>query len=280
MRADDFYKHSFKLEHGGGSLYVQNTGRQQCIPGYRWGPGIRDHYLIHHILAGRGHFVVDGQHYTLSAGDTFLVYPNKIILYYADKQDPWEYVWVGFQGREAGGLVEQTPFAPDSPVLRGVCPEGIRRLMLELYSDYGTAVWSGCALTGRLYLFLAFLVAHGHRDTAGEQDREGCAEQAARYVMNHYEQPISVEQLAEFVSTSQNSLYRSFKERFQVSPKHFIVEYRIEQACRLLSSGMYSVREISNSVGFEDPLYFSRAFKRVKGLSPKAYAEQCRKNGI
>ena len=187
---------------------------------------------------------------------------------------------MGFQGREAGGLVEQTPFAPDSPVLRGGCPEEIRRLMLELYSDYGTAVWSGCALTGRLYLFLAFLVAHGHRDAAGEQDREGCAEQAARYVMNHYEQPISVEQLAEFVSTSQNSLYRSFKERFQVSPKHFIVEYRIEQACRLLSSGMYSVREISNSVGFEDPLYFSRAFKRVKGLSPKAYAEQCRKNGI
>ena len=77
MKRDEGYKYSFKLAGRSASLYVQNTGRQQCLPRYRWGPGIRDHYLIHHVLVGaRGSLVVGEKHYFLEAGDTFLVYPR------------------------------------------------------------------------------------------------------------------------------------------------------------------------------------------------------------
>ena len=52
--------------------------------------------------------------------------------------------------------------------------------------------------------------------------------------------------------------------------------YRIERACALLANTDYSIQAISNSVGFEDPFYFSRAFKELKGMSPRQYAQQRR----
>ena len=75
---------------------------------------------------------------------------------------------------------------------------------------------------------------------------------------------------------SLSCLYRRFMKRFQMSPKRFLLEYRIERACAMLVGTDLSIQEISNSVGFEDPFYFSRAFKEIKGLSPRQYANRKR----
>ena len=48
------YKHSMKLERRTASLYVQNTGCQQCSPGLGWGPGVRNHFLLHHVISTAG----------------------------------------------------------------------------------------------------------------------------------------------------------------------------------------------------------------------------------
>ena len=88
-----------------------------------------------------------------------------------------------------------------------------------------------------------------------------------------------MEGLAALASVSHSSLYRRFVKRFQISPKRFLLEYRIERACALLLDSGYSIQEISNSVGFEDPFYFSRAFKDVKGVSPRQYAARHRAIG-
>ena len=82
------YKHSMKLERRTASLYVQNTGCQQCPPGYGWGPGIRNHFLLHHVVSGKGVYVCRDGRYELTAGDTFLVYPNTTIHYCADAVQP------------------------------------------------------------------------------------------------------------------------------------------------------------------------------------------------
>ena len=55
------------------------------------------------------------------------------------------------------------------------------------------------------------------------------------------------------------------------SPKEYLTEYRIKQACRLLKETDLSISAIAYSVGFENNLYFSKAFKKQKGLSPSEY---------
>ena len=272
----NIYKHSMKLERRTASLYVQNTGCQQCPPSYGWGPGVRNHFLLHHVVRGRGVYICRDQRYELSAGDTFLIYPDTTIHYFADAADPWEYVWAGFGGLDAESCVERTDFTPDEHVFYGRDSAQIAQLVQAVYSAYGTSSWEELEMTARLYSLLAFLVRTAQRRQSQSRESLDCAQLAAEYIINHYEEPITVEGLAAYASVSHSSLYRRFVKRFQISPKRFLLEYRIERACALLSATNCSVQEISNSVGFDDPFYFSRAFKEIKGVSPRQYANQAR----
>ena len=112
------YKNSYKVtEKELVSLSVYNVGFQNCDPLCQWGPGIRDHYLIHYIISGKGYYKVNNKTYTLVAGDTFLVYPNTEVIYYADENEPWEYAWVGFTGSDALLILQATDFSVTSPVI-------------------------------------------------------------------------------------------------------------------------------------------------------------------
>jgi AraC-like DNA-binding protein len=265
------YKHSMKLERRTASLYVQNTGCQQCPPGYGWGPGVRNHFLLHHVVSGKGIYVCRNRRHELGAGDTFLVYPDTPVHYCADAVQPWEYVWVGFGGLDAEGYVNRTDFTPEEPVYWSRDSKELRSLIEGVYSRYGTRTWEQMEMTARLYELLAFLMRTAQRQSQAGAEISDCALLAAEYIINHYEEKITVEGLADYASVSHSSLYRRFVKRFQVSPKRFLLEFRVERACALMAKNNYSIQEISASVGFDDPFYFSRVFKDVKGMSPRQY---------
>lgn len=266
------YKNSIKLESKTASLYVQSTGSQQCAAGYGWGPGVRSHFLLHHVVGGRGAYQCLGTRYELSAGDTFMIFPGATVQYAADPADPWEYIWVGFSGLEAESLVAMTGFTPEAPVLRAGDTDELRTLMTAVYISCGPQPWEGLDMTARLYLLMSYLVRTSGKAQSPRHDPRDCAQIAAEYIVNHYEEPLTVEELAKIASVSHSSLYRRFVKRYQISPKRFLLEYRIERACAMLSTTDCTVQEVSNSVGFDDPFYFSRLFKEVKGVSPRRYA--------
>ena len=69
------FKKSYRLEGASYlSLSVYTTGIQKCEPLHQWGPGIRNHYLIHHIVSGKGYYKVNDNIWELHAGDTFLAF--------------------------------------------------------------------------------------------------------------------------------------------------------------------------------------------------------------
>ena len=86
------------------ALRIYYCGREQCAPGHFWGPAIRPHYLLHVVLHGKGEFFYQEKKYELSAGDAFLIEPMQTHYYQADKEDPWEYAWVGFTGSDAATI--------------------------------------------------------------------------------------------------------------------------------------------------------------------------------
>ena len=102
----DTYKHSYKIgENLLNSLSVYNVGYQKCEPEYQWGPGVRDHYCIHHILSGSGCYSTGKVSCRLSEGDTFILYPGVELEYRADRDEPWEYAWAGFMGADAASII-------------------------------------------------------------------------------------------------------------------------------------------------------------------------------
>ena len=68
----DVYKQSFKQNYTNNiELSIFNCGLERCAPGQTWGPGIRDHYLIHLVVSGKGVFEVGGRTYEVTPGDLF-----------------------------------------------------------------------------------------------------------------------------------------------------------------------------------------------------------------
>ena len=267
------YKQSFKQNYTDNvDISIYNCGLQSCEPGYTWGPGARDHYLIHLIAAGKGTYTLNGKVYELGPGDIFLAKPNQLISYTADQTDPWEYHWVGFNGACANRLVQQLPFREDMPVHHCKRPDKIKKTLLDIYFARGLEAPNEAMMVGHLYLFIAELMqeardAEPHAASSSSQ----YVINAIKYIQFNYFHDVSIDDIAKAVGVSRSHLYRVFMANVGQSPIDYLTNYRISEACYLLKNSQLSIAEIAVSVGFFDQFYFSRVFKKAKGVPPSRY---------
>lgn len=254
------------------SLSVYNAGYEKCHPGYQWGPGVRDHYLIHHIIRGRGSYTIGKRTYHLGAGDTFLLFPNVESSYRADMDEPWEYAWVGFAGSDAYSMISNTDFSMENPVLdqTGISRELFQKIR-AVYDVNGNTFEDAVSMTGELYSLMGFLMKHSSRKEGSGNYQLDYVERAKQYMEEKYSYPITVEEVAVYTGISRSYLFRLFRSAEKVSPKEYLLDYRIQQACQLLKQTDLSVQSIAHSVGFEDNLYFSKVFKKYKSCTPSEY---------
>ena len=273
------YKHSDKSgEILMTSLSVYNTGYQRCEAGYQWGPGVRDHYCIHHILSGTGYYTVGEKTWKLEAGDTFILYPGVEVKYYADQQEPWEYAWAGFMGTDAASIIRNTGFLKERPFLkRGYVPDDqIRNGLEQIYNAKGNGYEEAVAMTGALYSLLSVFM-HYHEGEDQERDAKLLyVEKAENYIETNYSYPVTVEDIADYVGVSRSHLFRSFESVLGQLPKEYLTDFRMKQACYLLEHSNLSITAIANSLGFDNSLYFSKTFHKQKQMSPKEYRAHSR----
>jgi AraC-like DNA-binding protein len=266
-------KHSYKVSQRAElSLIVYNVGFQKCGPGYGWGPGVRDHYLLHYIVSGHGRYETDGRTFVLGGGEAFLASPDVPIFYQAAEEDPWEYYWVGFSGPSAPLLLAQTPFTRRDPVLRPKAGESLRQGLLDIYKARGADYPSAVRMSGYLQAALGLLMEQGTDQGA----LSACARRGAVFLQQNYSRAVGVEEAARYAGVSRSCLYRAFQAEFGCSPSAYLIRFRIQRACQLLRHSALPVGAVALSVGFGDPYYFSRAFRREMGVSPTEYREDSR----
>ena len=273
------YKLSFKNQFRTmASLTVYRTGRQQCPAGYSRGEEIRDFYLIHYVMHGKGMFYLNGKAFPVQQGQAFLIYPHMPINYVADSQDPWEFCWVGFNGADAAILMKETRFTPEMPVITLKDGEGFCALLLEIYRLRGELPHEILRMTAGLYQVISTLVEEVEAGVM-EKSRPGIRhlQMACDYIAAHYAQDMTVEEVAATLGLCRSQLYRVFKEHAGMSPQRYLTEFRIREARGLILRGERSVKEIAYAVGFRDPLYFSHVFKAYVGRTPSRFIEENRK---
>lgn len=260
------------------SLAVYSAGYEKCLANHYWGPGIRDHYLLHHVISGKGYYKLNNTLYELNQGDTFLIYPFEEVLYYPNKDDPWEYAWVGFSGADAKMILNTAGFSHLSPVLyQNHTSDHIKTQLLHIYEARGSELSSAVEMTGHLYIALSSLIQTYQNENTSHAIRnssyEGYTQKAVSYIHSNYAYPITVENIAHYVGLSRSHLYRVFEETFAQSPKDYLTTFRMKQACILLLHSDLSITAIGRSVGYEDNLNFSKAFKKAIGCSPSNYGK-------
>lgn len=269
------FKHSFKdtLKENTG-LAVYSTGYEKCAPGHQWGPGVRDHYLVHYIASGEGSYTCGGQEYALCEGDLFLIFPSQVVHYRAAADNPWEYYWVGLNGTDAHRMVTMAGFSADCPVIHTDDP-AIQEALLRIYYARGNTPAADAEMAGHLQLFLAQLIRR-QGTVQNPLGNQTYLAQALRYIQHNYAADIGVSDIADFVGISRSQLYRAFQSEFRISPHAYLQKYRISEACTLLRNQALTVAQVAGSVGFNDPLYFSRVFRQTKHCTPTDYQKRKR----
>ncbi|MFP4331574.1 MAG: helix-turn-helix domain-containing protein [Spirochaetaceae bacterium] len=98
--------------------------------------------------------------------------------------------------------------------------------------------------------------------------------QAVRHIDTHFAEPLQLTSVAERCGVSPGYLSRLFSEHLHVSFNDHLNAVRLDQAEQMLVEGTHPVKEIAYEVGYQDPNYFSRIFKKFKGVSPSRYSRK------
>ncbi len=262
-------------------LTVYQYGYEKCEPLHSYGPFVRNHYLFHYIISGKGMLSVteeDGSAvYHMGAHSGFLIEPGRINLYSADQKFPWEYVWVEFDGLRAKELMEEAGLSNDHPVFHPVsvaAADQLRDAMLHLtqYPDNSRSL----GIIGQLYLIMDALI-HGSSNKKrlqGGKLSRFYAQEALSFIEQNYALPITVEDMANRCNLDRSYFGKVFKDMIGQSPQDFLIRYRMSKATSLLVSTSLSIGDISVQVGYPNQLHFSRAFRNIYGMSPRQYRQQ------
>ncbi len=261
-------------------LDMYNCGMDDCNPGHYYGPAVREHYLIHTIRQGKGRFQVGQQIYQLHKGQGFLICPDIVTYYQADQDDPWQYSWVGFQGAKAKSYLDAAGLTQENPIFHEaedqILPNYIRQMVTASRMERGRET----RLKGLLYLFLSRLIELGQGVDIHSTElskKELYVKQAVEYIRMNYSWNISIKQLAGYVGLDRSYLCMLFKEQLQLSPQEFLIHFRMAKACQLMANCALSIGDIARSVGYDDPLQFSKSFKKWNGKPPGEYRKQALK---
>ncbi|HOJ11163.1 MAG TPA: AraC family transcriptional regulator [Clostridiales bacterium] len=255
-------------------LNVYRCGMEDCKPGHFWGPALRDHYIIHYISGGKGIYQVNGVTYNLVKGDGFLICPYTIVYYKADLEDPWSYAWVGFHGLKAESCLNQAVLTANNPIFRYNKDDFLLDCFSQMIEAMHLTRGRESRLIGLLYILLSQLMESANsvnRQSKGENFKEEYIKKSIEYISMNYSRKISIKEIASHVGLDRSYLYSLFKEYLSSSPQDFLINFRINKACDLMGNSSLSIGDIARSVGYEDPLLFSKVFKKVKNAPPREY---------
>ncbi len=97
---------------------------------------------------------------------------------------------------------------------------------------------------------------------------------AREFLVEHHDRDISVTDAASYVFLSQGYFTRAFRDEIGMSPMSFLMQIRVDHACRLLEQKEIKVGGIARQVGFASPQRFNAAFRKQMGITPMEYRKQ------
>ena len=97
-----------------------------------------------------------------------------------------------------------------------------------------------------------------------------------RYIENHFKESLTLDDLAALAHVSKYYLVHAFSREYGTSPINYLLSCRIQESLYLLSKTQMPLSQISSTLGFSSPSYFSQSFRRIQGISPMEYRKNCK----
>ncbi len=254
-----FSDEALKVNNAG---YYKSLGKNVPI-----GDEFYDDYLIIYNLSGEIEVWFNYNRIYAESGSVIIIPPGACHKFTYFNKENCQYYWCHFSGATAIAIADRI-IENHGRIFNIGCYNNVAKLFGEIYKSLVNH--SEDVTNNLLYTLLFSINAFTEKTVSADGDVSDILK-AIIYIQNNYNKDITVEELCSMCNISKYNFMRKFKA-VTGSPVHkFIIDYRMMQAKKLLSNSELNVKEIALQVGFEDNMYFSRAFKKHFGMSPTEY---------
>ena len=250
-------------------------GYEKCDPGHSFGPAVRVHYVLHFIVNGKGVLHAGEQIYTVCKNQMFLIRPQEVCFYEADNEQPWEYLWFAFDGKEADRLIKLFFLNEDTYVKTAGETEKLEIFLKTALMRFQGSLCSQTELNGWCYLFFSCFKQKMEKEVQSSEKRYLSA--ALTYIRYNYMYDINIDQISMYLGIDRTYLYKIVKKYTAYSPKVYLTLCRIEAAKDMLRYSEYAITEIAFACGFHDSSGFCKVFRSYEKQTPSQYRRRCEK---
>lgn len=231
-------------------------------------------YQIIYVYKGIGHFYLDGRWTTLTAGNLVLYRPSEpqFYAYYAHEKP--EIYWLHFTGNQCDRILEQYSikncYIGENLSIKLLFQDMITELQLKKlhYEDI---------VLNQLYILFACIHRSSHQ-TLRSAENDFSIDRLLIEMNQNYARNWDVPTMADYCKLGNSYFAHTFKQRMGLSPMQYLNHLRIEKAKDLLTGNSLSVAAVARLVGYDDPLYFSRVFKKFTGIPPQSFSQAISSN--
>lgn len=246
-----------------------------------WRPRGRIDYQLLYVASGKAVFHFGEETQEVAAGHMVLFHPRQEQHYEYFGEDKPEVYWVHFTGSEVKNILRHYHIPMDRNVFYSGASSTYAYLFKELIHEIQTCRTGHEELTEMYLRQILLLVQRSweeRKPTVSSRIQEEI-DYARKYFNEHYNEDINIEGYAQSRSMSISWFLRNFKQITGKSPMQYILTIRVNNAVSLLETTDYNVTEIAAIIGYDNPLYFSRIFKKQKGISPTEYRKMLKEKG-
>lgn len=260
-----------------GELMLNFCGYSKTEPLHGFGPAVRPHYIIHFVISGKGDFYSNSRHYSLSAGQGFLIEPDVQTFYCSDEKEPWSYIWVGFSGSKAGKYLNETGISSDFPVFSSEHGERLKKYVFDMIKHSHLSVSDELRQTGMLYLFLSAIAESSYSAGKAPAYTDNIyIQKAVEFIQNNYCEPVKVNDIADYICINRSYLSTLFQKYIGMPPMQYLKIFRLTKAAEMLRLTELTIESIAFSCGYSDTAVFARAFRQFKGMPPGQFRKYSR----
>ncbi|HOJ09840.1 MAG TPA: AraC family transcriptional regulator [Clostridiales bacterium] len=240
--------------------------------------GRKDYYLLY-ICRGMMKVLVNGEMMDMCAGQ-FIIFPPECEYKYTRLGDEEViYYWAHFTGYGARGLLENCKLYGKNIFNAGFNEQVIREFN-NMFSEFIRRDYCFEAAAASHLISACINLSRSMTNLATSSDAVNPDRIYAsiKFIHKNFNSNISLKQLAGIEHLSISRYRTLFKQYTGFSPKNYIIALRINRACELTVQTDLSLKEIAESVGYHDQLYFSRIFKARTGIAPNCYKKNYQNN--
>lgn len=257
-------------------LYLTWAGHRICQKNHSIGPRVLPNFKMVLVVEGSGFFSQRNTEKLIRTGDLFFCFPDVIHHYYANSIDPWTIKWFSFNGSGCKKIMESLGATADNPFFTDCLSTRLLSHVDNIIDSLKQNNAYSYDAIGYSYLFFSELLkvrSNEGQSTASEVKDDELLEKILIFIQLNYANAINIDLVASHVNYSRSYVSHFIKRKIGTSLPQFVNDLRVRRACELLDKTTMNNNEISMSIGYNDPLYFIKVFKKHMMMTPQRYRQ-------